>query len=195
MHFPWYLTWQQSPTLLLTCYPRIPTVFSLLPASPDALGQVSSPWPGSYCSLHHLGCWCVAEEEDDGDGEKRPQGMRPRRASQLSTATKVKPLPPYSSFFIFSHTNRYVCVPQLQGTCYHTQKIFTSQEPLPFPWKTCGSSNTGGHVGCGKEWFVIFFASPFIPLVYSFSWKSIYFYGIYMLQFSSQINWMLHVML
>ncbi|XP_069194602.1 muscle calcium channel subunit alpha-1 [Procambarus clarkii] len=47
------------------------------------------------------------EEEDDGDGEERPQGMRPRRASQLSTATKVKPLPPYSSFFIFSHTNRF----------------------------------------------------------------------------------------
>ncbi|XP_069956879.1 muscle calcium channel subunit alpha-1 isoform X8 [Cherax quadricarinatus] len=47
------------------------------------------------------------EEEDDGDGEERPQGMRPRRASQLSTANKVKPLPPYSSFFIFSHTNRF----------------------------------------------------------------------------------------
>ncbi|KAK4325638.1 hypothetical protein Pmani_003790 [Petrolisthes manimaculis] len=47
------------------------------------------------------------EEEEDGDGEDRPQGMRPRRTSQLSTANKTKPLPPYSSFFIFSHTNRF----------------------------------------------------------------------------------------
>ncbi|XP_045108519.1 muscle calcium channel subunit alpha-1-like isoform X15 [Portunus trituberculatus] len=47
------------------------------------------------------------EEEGEEDGEDRPEGMRPRRASQLSNPNKAKPLPPYSSFFIFSHTNRF----------------------------------------------------------------------------------------
>ncbi|XP_050686147.1 muscle calcium channel subunit alpha-1-like isoform X34 [Eriocheir sinensis] len=47
------------------------------------------------------------EEEGEEDGEERPEGMRPRRASQLSNPNKAKPLPPYSSFFIFSHTNRF----------------------------------------------------------------------------------------
>ncbi|KAK3872079.1 hypothetical protein Pcinc_022820 [Petrolisthes cinctipes] len=60
----------------------------------------------TFLPLHRPG-WCVAEEEEDGDGEDHPQGMRPRRTSQLSTANKTKPLPPYSSFFIFSHTNRF----------------------------------------------------------------------------------------
>lgn len=54
------------------------------------------------------------------ESEEHPPGARPRRASQLSTATKIKPLPPFSSFFIFSHTNRYVCVPQAWCTHYTT---------------------------------------------------------------------------
>ncbi|XP_064107830.1 muscle calcium channel subunit alpha-1-like isoform X37 [Macrobrachium nipponense] len=47
------------------------------------------------------------DEEGEEDGEDRPVGARPRRMSQDSTARKIKPLPPFSSFFIFSHTNRF----------------------------------------------------------------------------------------
>ncbi|KAK7070822.1 hypothetical protein SK128_020836, partial [Halocaridina rubra] len=65
----------------------------------------------------HLDLDDVPEEEkydeynedlgEDGDGEGRAAGACPRRESQQSTAQKVKPLPPFSSFFIFSHTNRF----------------------------------------------------------------------------------------
>ncbi|XP_068234737.1 muscle calcium channel subunit alpha-1-like isoform X6 [Palaemon carinicauda] len=47
------------------------------------------------------------DEEGEEDGDDRPVGARPRRVSQDSTARKIKPLPPFSSFFIFSHTNRF----------------------------------------------------------------------------------------
>lgn len=34
-------------------------------------------------------------------------GARPRRMSEINLAKKIPPIPKYSSFFIFSHTNRY----------------------------------------------------------------------------------------
>lgn len=46
-------------------------------------------------------------EEGEGDGADRPQGACPRRASEENTAHEHMPLPPFSSFFIFSHTNRF----------------------------------------------------------------------------------------
>ncbi len=33
-------------------------------------------------------------------------GARPRRMSDLNIPTKITPIPKYSSFFIFSHTNK-----------------------------------------------------------------------------------------
>ncbi len=34
-------------------------------------------------------------------------GARPRRLSEINITKKIPPIPKYSSFFIFSHTNRY----------------------------------------------------------------------------------------
>ncbi|ODM95155.1 Voltage-dependent calcium channel type D subunit alpha-1 [Orchesella cincta] len=55
-----------------------------------------------------------AEEEEDEDvveydEEDAPAkaGARPRRMSEIKSSVKVKPLPKASSFFIFSHTNRF----------------------------------------------------------------------------------------
>ncbi|XP_037069843.1 muscle calcium channel subunit alpha-1-like isoform X3 [Pollicipes pollicipes] len=49
---------------------------------------------------------------DDGSGsgvdvDELPPTMRPRRLSQLSIKTKVKPMPQYSSFFVFAPDNRF----------------------------------------------------------------------------------------
>ena len=45
------------------------------------------------------------EEEEDGGGGRAT--ARPRRASAIARANnKIVPIPPYSSFFIFSHSNR-----------------------------------------------------------------------------------------
>ena len=42
---------------------------------------------------------------DDGDkGEYT--GARPRRLSEINMQVKIPPKPKYSSFFIFSHTNK-----------------------------------------------------------------------------------------
>lgn len=34
---------------------------------------------------------------------------RPRRMSEVNTATKILPIPPGTSFFLFSQTNRFLC--------------------------------------------------------------------------------------
>lgn len=34
--------------------------------------------------------------------------FRPRRLSELNIVEKVKPIPPYSSLFVFKHTNQFV---------------------------------------------------------------------------------------
>ncbi|XP_043247671.1 muscle calcium channel subunit alpha-1-like isoform X2 [Amphibalanus amphitrite] len=47
---------------------------------------------------------------DSGSGvdvDELPPTMRPRRLSQLSIKNKIKPMPQYSSFFVFSPTNRF----------------------------------------------------------------------------------------
>ncbi|XP_043070635.1 voltage-dependent calcium channel type D subunit alpha-1 isoform X2 [Drosophila grimshawi] len=49
---------------------------------------------------------CEDEEEEEVDEE----GMitaRPRRMSEVNTATKILPIPPGTSFFLFSQTNRF----------------------------------------------------------------------------------------
>ncbi|XP_063603710.1 muscle calcium channel subunit alpha-1-like isoform X8 [Penaeus indicus] len=65
------------------------------------------PEEGKYDDYENEGEMEEEEEEVEEESEEHPPGARPRRASQLSTATKIKPLPPFSSFFIFSHTNRF----------------------------------------------------------------------------------------
>jgi len=35
---------------------------------------------------------------------------RPRRMSEVNTATKILPIPPGTSFFLFSQTNRFLCL-------------------------------------------------------------------------------------
>ncbi|XP_054168934.1 muscle calcium channel subunit alpha-1-like [Oppia nitens] len=42
----------------------------------------------------------------DADGDEYT-GARPRRMSELNFATKITPIPKHSSFFIFSHTNKF----------------------------------------------------------------------------------------
>ncbi|KZS09199.1 Voltage-dependent calcium channel type D subunit alpha-1 [Daphnia magna] len=45
------------------------------------------------------------EEEEDEDGQ--PGTLRPRRASAAARSNKIIPIPPYTSFFILSHSNRF----------------------------------------------------------------------------------------
>ncbi|CAF0948727.1 unnamed protein product [Didymodactylos carnosus] len=59
----------------------------------------------------------LREEDDDqtGDDEQQLENeeeadrrtVRPRRLSELNIVEKVKPIPPHSSLFIFSHTNKF----------------------------------------------------------------------------------------
>ena len=45
----------------------------------------------------------------DQEGEQEEEGRvtaRPRRLSELNIVEKVKPIPPYSSLFLFQHTNK-----------------------------------------------------------------------------------------
>ena len=45
------------------------------------------------------------EEEEEEDEEEKPRiGARPQRLPKMKS--KVRPIPPYSSFFVFSPTNR-----------------------------------------------------------------------------------------
>ena len=53
------------------------------------------------------------EDNEDLDFEEEEEieeriSARPRRLSEIKIPTKVKPLPKASSFFLFSHTNRWV---------------------------------------------------------------------------------------
>ncbi|XP_064631937.1 muscle calcium channel subunit alpha-1-like isoform X8 [Lineus longissimus] len=50
------------------------------------------------------------DEEEDEDGEGTTISTvtaRPRRMSELHIPDKIKPIPKFSSFFVFSHTNRF----------------------------------------------------------------------------------------
>lgn len=50
------------------------------------------------------------EEEEEGEEEEEEEThstARPRRMSELHIPSKVKPIPPASSLFLFSSTNRY----------------------------------------------------------------------------------------
>lgn len=46
------------------------------------------------------------EYEEENNEVEEYTGARPRRMSELNFATKTAPIPKYSSFFIFSHTNK-----------------------------------------------------------------------------------------
>jgi hypothetical protein len=46
------------------------------------------------------------EEGNEDDDDVKPSGARPRRISELKIPNKFKPIPPASSLFIFSPTNR-----------------------------------------------------------------------------------------
>ena len=47
-------------------------------------------------------------EEDDEDERETVSTARPRRMSEIKITNKAKPIPPASSLFIFSPTNKYV---------------------------------------------------------------------------------------
>ena len=46
------------------------------------------------------------EDDEDDDDDASVSTARPRRLSEIHIDTKVKPIPAYTSFFIFSHTNK-----------------------------------------------------------------------------------------
>lgn len=48
------------------------------------------------------------EEEDEEDEDEAQSSARPRRMSEINVSSRVKPIPPYSSLFVFSPTNRSV---------------------------------------------------------------------------------------
>ncbi|PAA55007.1 hypothetical protein BOX15_Mlig024222g3 [Macrostomum lignano] len=45
--------------------------------------------------------------DEDGDGDAAVTSARPRRVSELNMKTKINPIPPASSLFVFSSTNRF----------------------------------------------------------------------------------------
>ena len=47
------------------------------------------------------------EEETDEDEKASVTGARPRRMSEVQTPKKSEPIPPASSLYIFSSTNKY----------------------------------------------------------------------------------------
>ncbi|GAB6020081.1 Voltage-dependent calcium channel type D subunit alpha-1 [Chamberlinius hualienensis] len=47
------------------------------------------------------------KENHDDDGSTNLSTARPRRMSEINMPTKIKPIPKYSSFFIFSHDNKF----------------------------------------------------------------------------------------
>nr|XP_042895043.1 muscle calcium channel subunit alpha-1 [Parasteatoda tepidariorum] len=47
------------------------------------------------------------DEEDDDEDNTSVSTARPRRLSDIHMDTKIKPIPAYTSFFIFSHNNRF----------------------------------------------------------------------------------------
>ncbi|GFS86640.1 voltage-dependent calcium channel type D subunit alpha-1 [Nephila pilipes] len=47
------------------------------------------------------------EEEEDEEEEESVSTARPRRLSNMHMDKKIKPIPAYTSFFIFSHNNRF----------------------------------------------------------------------------------------
>ncbi|CAF1094276.1 unnamed protein product [Rotaria sordida] len=46
-------------------------------------------------------------EDEMGEQDEERVTARPRRLSELNIVEKVKPIPPYSSLFIFQHTNKF----------------------------------------------------------------------------------------
>ncbi|XP_043233956.1 voltage-dependent calcium channel type D subunit alpha-1-like, partial [Amphibalanus amphitrite] len=56
--------------------------------------------------LHH-GHVTAAEAESADELDELPATMRPRRLSVLSLKERVKPMPPFSSFYVFSPTNSF----------------------------------------------------------------------------------------
>jgi hypothetical protein len=46
--------------------------------------------------------------EDEAGGDDEHVGARPRRMSELNVKEKHKPIPPASSLFVFSSTNKLV---------------------------------------------------------------------------------------
>jgi len=50
------------------------------------------------------------QEEEEEEGEPKV-GARPQRITKIKS--KIRPIPPYSSFFVFSETNKYVCIAPL----------------------------------------------------------------------------------
>ncbi|KAH9503819.1 Voltage-dependent calcium channel type D subunit alpha-1 [Bulinus truncatus] len=56
------------------------------------------------------------EEEEEGEGDEEdeeddaPSSARPRRMSELHISSKIKPIPPFSSLFLFAPTNKILIV-------------------------------------------------------------------------------------
>ncbi|XP_055884029.1 muscle calcium channel subunit alpha-1-like isoform X4 [Biomphalaria glabrata] len=47
------------------------------------------------------------EGEEDEEDDEAPSSARPRRMSELHISSKIKPIPPFSSLFLFSPTNKF----------------------------------------------------------------------------------------
>lgn len=47
------------------------------------------------------------DSDDNGQNLQEYTGARPRRLSEVNVSKKIPPIPKHSSFFIFSHTNRF----------------------------------------------------------------------------------------
>ena len=59
-------------------------------------------------------CFTVNEEDTEAETDEEEKlsasGARPRRMSEVHTPKKSEPIPPDSSLYVFSSTNKYVAL-------------------------------------------------------------------------------------
>lgn len=66
-----------------------------------------------YIVSYNISFYCI-EYDDNGVATARP-----RRMSEVNTATKIQPIPEGSSFFLFSQTNRFFMLNNFHLICFN----------------------------------------------------------------------------
>ncbi|XP_059167740.1 muscle calcium channel subunit alpha-1-like isoform X5 [Physella acuta] len=66
------------------------------------------------------GTECTGTEDDQGeeDEDESPSSARPRRMSEVHISSRVRPIPPFSSLFMFAPTNKFRII--CHKTCNHS---------------------------------------------------------------------------
>lgn len=70
------------------------------------------------------GTECTGTEDEQGeeDEDESPSSARPRRMSEVHISSRIKPIPPFSSLFLFAPTNKLV-FSYFLGQCHRSSTI------------------------------------------------------------------------